>query len=70
SESNSRFVAEVRPEDRKKFEQLLRRRGVPCAGVGQVEAAAAFVVRGLDGRPCVDTDIEVLKQAWRRPLQW
>ncbi|MBI5149695.1 MAG: phosphoribosylformylglycinamidine synthase subunit PurL [Candidatus Omnitrophica bacterium] len=70
SESNSRFVAEVRPEDRKKFEQLLRRQGVPCAAVGQVEAVPAFVVRCPDGEPCVDTNIEVLKQAWRRPLQW
>jgi len=66
SESNSRFVCEVRPRDADAFERALR--GVPCAPVGRVTRSRRFRVRGLWGDTIVSESLDALKSAWRDPL--
>ena len=68
SESNSRFVVEVTPQNQKKFERLLAR--VPHARIGQVEQEKDLIVYGLDGRVCINAALADLKEAWQQPLRW
>jgi len=68
SESNSRFIVEIEKKHQKEFERILQ--GLPFALIGCVSAKKEFRVYGLDGKVCVNTNIEKLKEAWRRPLQW
>ena len=67
SESNSRFLVEVAPEDREEFERELS--GVPFALVGEVTEGEEFVVVGLEGKEVLRTSIWSLKEAWLGPLR-
>ena len=66
SESNSRFVIEVESGKKKYFEQCLK--GVSFAEIGRIEESPEFIVYGVDQKACVKTTIDILKQAWQRPL--
>lgn len=66
SESLSRFLVSVRPEDQRRFEAMLA--GFPCARIGSVTAAPRLIIRGLQGTTVVDADIRELKAAWQAPL--
>ena len=68
SESNSRLVVEVEKKNQKKFEALLR--GVPFGLIGCVNKGSGFTVRGLDGKTCIKTTVEAMKEKWRKPLLW
>lgn len=68
SESNSRFVVEVAPEDAGEFRALLN--GLPCAAVGAVTAEPLLRFLGLDGQPVLEAPLDELKAAWKRPLDW
>ena len=68
SESNSRFVAEVAPENREAFEAKLA--GLPFAAAGRVTEEPRLRVRARDGHAIVDEDIADLKEAWQAPLRW
>ncbi|MDK1031642.1 MAG: AIR synthase-related protein, partial [Planctomycetia bacterium] len=68
SESNTRFLIEVRPEDREKFEKLAG--GVPMAEIGEIPGTRRLEIIGLGGAPVVSADIENLKSAWKKPLAW
>ncbi len=68
SESNSRFIVEVAGKNQKKFEGLLK--GIPLGLIGCVSAKKEFKVYGLDGKICIESDIDTLKKAWREPLSW
>ena len=65
SESNSRFIATVAPEQAEAFER--RFKGLPFACIGEVIAEPRLVVRGRngDGAPVVNADIFELKKAWK-----
>jgi phosphoribosylformylglycinamidine synthase len=66
SESNTRFLCEVRPADAAAFEEALA--GVPHARVGAVSSDDRFEIRG-EGVVIV-ARIEQLKTAWLEPLDW
>ncbi len=68
SESNSRFVAEVKKEDQKEFERTLN--GVSWGLIGCVSGGSDFKVYGLDGKICIEDNIYNLKEAWAKPLRW
>jgi phosphoribosylformylglycinamidine synthase subunit PurSL len=68
SESQSRFVVTVHPEDRPAFEAALA--GVPWAAVGRVTATGALRVLGRSGASIIDASIAQLKAAWQQPLSW
>ncbi|RKY04628.1 phosphoribosylformylglycinamidine synthase subunit PurL [Candidatus Poribacteria bacterium] len=68
SESNSRFIVEVAPENRQKFEEVLK--DVPFGLIGRVREDTRFLVRGRDGRILVDADIRELKRAWKSTFDW
>jgi phosphoribosylformylglycinamidine synthase len=68
SESNTRFLVEVAPEDRHQFEGMMT--GVDFAAIGQVTNKEKLEVYGLNGEMVLSALIAELKEAWQRPLRW
>ncbi|MEN6557495.1 MAG: phosphoribosylformylglycinamidine synthase subunit PurL [Thermoguttaceae bacterium] len=66
SESNTRFLCEVSPEQTAAFEQTMA--GVPCAQIGEVTDDRRLEIVG-EG-PLVEADLDALKEAWQKPLRW
>ncbi len=67
SESNTRFLCEVRPGRAADFEAALY--GVPHARVGEVMAQGRLEI--LDANDIViSADVAALKEAWQKPLRW
>ncbi|MCK9595013.1 MAG: phosphoribosylformylglycinamidine synthase subunit PurL [Candidatus Omnitrophica bacterium] len=68
SESNSRFVVEVKKADQKAFEK--RMKGLAFGLIGFVSRDEYFKVFGLDNKICLQANISDLKDAWQKPLKW
>jgi len=68
SESNTRFIVEIKPENREKFEQVLSKD--VFAEIGKVTKKQDFIVRGLKGKTVIKAPIDELKEAWQAPLRW
>jgi phosphoribosylformylglycinamidine synthase len=69
SESNSRFLCEVRAERAAAFEACFT--GLPCACIGRVREDDRLVIaESPGGVALVDETIDVLKEAWLAPLRW
>ncbi len=68
SESQSRFVVTIDPKNKKEFEKLMQ--GTDFACIGEVTYSDNFVVKGLNGRNVIETDIRKLKEAWQSTLKW
>jgi phosphoribosylformylglycinamidine synthase len=68
SESNSRFVVEVTPENKEKFEKMLN--GVVFANIGTTNDTNNLEISGLNGKKIVNEAISDLKEAWQKTLRW
>jgi len=68
SESNTRFLAEVEPVCKKKFEEAMS--GVPFAEIGVVTNSGRFEVYGRNDTLLLGAAITELKEAWQAPLRW
>ncbi|MCX5693327.1 MAG: phosphoribosylformylglycinamidine synthase subunit PurL [Candidatus Omnitrophica bacterium] len=68
SESNTRFIAEVRKADKKAFEGLMK--GVPIGLIGGVSGKKSLRIYGAGGKKIIDAGIDELKKAWQKPLRW
>ena len=68
SESNTRFLVEVAPEDKHQFEGMMA--GVDFAAIGQVTSKKRIEVYGLNREIVLSASIAELKEAWQRPLRW
>ncbi len=68
SESNTRFIAEVAPEHKDEFEDMMR--GVDFAEIGQVTDKETLEVYGRDGKVVLFAGIKERKEAWQQPLRW
>jgi len=66
SESNTRFLCEVRAENANAFEAALA--DVPHARIGEVTEAETLEI--FAETPLVQADIATLKEAWQKPLRW
>ncbi|MFQ5728743.1 MAG: AIR synthase-related protein [Waddliaceae bacterium] len=66
SESASRFVVTVAPENAKAFEKCLQ--STPFGRIGVVNEEAQFVVTGIHGETIIDEEIITLKQSWEKTL--
>ncbi len=67
SESNTRFLCEVRPENAAAFEAAIA--GATTARIGQVTDGDRLTIRS-SGKTVVDCDSAALKEAWQKPLRW
>jgi phosphoribosylformylglycinamidine synthase II len=68
SESNSRYIVEVTPENYDAFAK--RMLNLPFGQLGEVTAEPKLVIRSGDGKNIVDADIQILKEAWQRTFDW
>jgi phosphoribosylformylglycinamidine (FGAM) synthase-like enzyme len=68
SESNSRFVVTVAPENKAAFEAALV--GCVFAEIGTVTDDNKFTVTVGSDLKLIDTTIDELKEAWISPLRW
>jgi phosphoribosylformylglycinamidine synthase len=68
SETPSRFVATVRPEQRAAFEAALQAH--PCACIGTVTGDGRLRMTGRSGKAILAEDIADLKAAWQAPLNF
>ena len=74
SESNTRFLCEVAPENEEAFLACFEKAGVACAKIGTTEASESLRIVGLsseDASPVfIDAPLSTLKNAWQSPLDW
>jgi phosphoribosylformylglycinamidine synthase len=69
SESNTRFLAEVTPENADQFEALLKDGGIPVVRLGTIESTGQVrVTRGDE--LVLQVEVADAKQAWQHPLDW
>jgi phosphoribosylformylglycinamidine synthase II len=68
SESNTRFLVEVAPEDAKRFEETLGEN--VYAAIGKFTEDDGLEVYGIKGEKVVSTPLAELKEAWQKPLRW
>jgi phosphoribosylformylglycinamidine synthase len=70
SESPSRFLIEVRPENVREVVDLFGE--LPIGRLGEVtdSAVGSFVVRGLNGETVIEATASAMKSAWQAPLRW
>ncbi|MGD0899127.1 MAG: AIR synthase-related protein, partial [Thermoguttaceae bacterium] len=67
SESNTRFLCEVRPADADRFQRVLD--GIPHARIGTVTGDEKLIILA-DSVVLVESDLASLKEAWQKPLRW
>jgi len=63
SESNGRWIVEVRPENAEAFEALANDSNIEFAKLGQTTAEKKLVIGGV-----IDLPLEKLHKAWKRPI--
>jgi phosphoribosylformylglycinamidine synthase II len=68
SESNTRFLVEVGPEHRSRFESKMS--GIDFALIGRVTDRQRLDVYGRTGKLVLSASVAELKEAWQRPLRW
>ncbi len=68
SESNTRFLAEVAPEDKEQFEKMMS--DTVFAEIGKVTDSNKLEVYGRNGQKLLDASISELKESWQQPLRW
>jgi phosphoribosylformylglycinamidine synthase len=67
SESNTRFLCEVRLENATAFEAALS--GIPNARIGQVTDGGKLEIQSREDKILV-AEVSALKEAWQKPLRW
>ncbi len=67
SESASRHLVTVHPENRARFEEIMA--GHCFAAIGEVTASPELVIAGLANRTIVKAGLAALKDAWQNPLK-
>ncbi|MFH1639859.1 MAG: AIR synthase-related protein, partial [Chloroflexota bacterium] len=68
AESNSRFLVEVTPEKKDRFETVMA--GVSMAVIGETTDNNNLEIYGLAGNKVMEATLDELKEAWQQPLRW
>jgi phosphoribosylformylglycinamidine synthase len=68
SESNSRYILEVSPENYDAFARMMV--NLPFGQIGAVTDEPRLIVTAADGAKVIDADTSDLKQAWQRTFDW
>ena len=67
SESNSRYVVEIKSDNKASFEKAMK--GIPFGLLGKVSTGKELIVSGLKGDNIIKVDINKLKNNWKKPFQ-
>ena len=68
SESNSRYVVEVQPENYDAFAKLML--NLPFGQIGKVTEEKTLIIKTQDGKTVIGIDLDSLKQTWQKPFDW
>jgi phosphoribosylformylglycinamidine synthase len=68
SESNSRYIVEVAPQNFHAFASLVA--DLPFGQLGKVTSTGRLLIKDKNQSAIVDCDIQTLKNAWQKPLAW
>jgi phosphoribosylformylglycinamidine synthase len=68
SETASRFVVTIHPQDQSKFEKIMA--GNVIGEIGFVVSGGLFQITGLNGKLIIKEKINKLKEAWQKPLNF
>ena len=68
SESMTRFICEVKEENREEFERLIK--DIPFSQIGKTTKNERLKIYGLDRNLVISEDIYKLKESWQQPLRW
>jgi phosphoribosylformylglycinamidine synthase len=68
SESNSRYLVEVLPENFDTFAKLML--NIPFGQVGEVIKDSNLRIHDINQNMVIDVDLDTLKNAWQMPLAW
>ncbi|MBA7565128.1 Phosphoribosylformylglycinamidine synthase subunit PurL [subsurface metagenome] len=68
SESNTRFLVEVAPENKDEFEEIMS--GISLSAIGQVNDSEMLEIYGMSGGRVLSESLGQLKEAWQKPLRW
>ena len=68
SESNSRYIVEVEPEDYDEFAKLML--NLPFGQIGKVIEEKTLIIKAEDGKTVIKQDLDSLKQAWQKTFDW
>jgi phosphoribosylformylglycinamidine synthase len=68
SESSSRYIVEVEPENYDAFAKLML--NLPFGQIGKVTTENTLIIKAEDGKKVIEQDLDSLKQAWQKPLAW
>ena len=67
SETPGRFVVTIPPENKEKFENVIK---IDFSCIGRVTKNPEFIVKGINGKIIINSNIEELKKAWKQTLAW
>jgi Phosphoribosylformylglycinamidine (FGAM) synthase, synthetase domain len=68
SESQSRFVVTIHPSAKDEFEEIMK--GNTTDEIGEILSDKILKINGIKGNSIVEEDIDKLKEAWLRPLDF
>jgi phosphoribosylformylglycinamidine synthase len=68
SESNSRYIVEVEQGNYDAFVKLML--NLPFGQIGKVTEEKTLIIKAEDGTKVIEADIDSLKEAWQKPLDW
>ena len=68
SESNSRFIVEVAPENEDRFISVLNDYSAIFAKIGSVNSSKNVTIRDKSGKEVINVSYRELKKAWQKPL--
>ncbi|MBW8002135.1 MAG: phosphoribosylformylglycinamidine synthase subunit PurL [Planctomycetes bacterium] len=68
SESNSRYIVEVQPENYDAFAKKML--NLPFGQIGKVTEETKLVITSEKGDAVIDIDLDLVKQAWQKPFDW
>jgi phosphoribosylformylglycinamidine synthase II len=68
SESNSRYIVEVGPENYDAFAKMML--NLPFGQIGKVIEEKTLIIKAENGKKVIEADIDSLKEAWQKPLDW
>jgi len=68
SESNSRYIVEVEPENYDAFAKLML--NLPFGQIGKVTTNKRLSIKAESGEAVIELELDKLKRAWQEPLDW
>jgi phosphoribosylformylglycinamidine synthase len=68
SESNSRYIVEVEPENYDAFAKLML--NLPFGQIGKVTEEKILIIKADNGKTVIKADIDSLKRAWQKTFNW